>query len=584
MKHFLTIIGLALLLISCQREPMEVITPQTPVINPPQVPITGGLIGTVYSEDQNAVADAIVTLPGHQTTTDANGKFSFENINLYSDGSYLTIDKPGMHLASRKFYAIEGETNVVQLEMQYKEIDTELNSNEDDILGSEYMVFNVPATHYLDQSNESYDGQVNVDIIEMPLGENENSFKIPGDLTGVDSNFDVKAISNFGIFKLHFTSQSGERLQFPADYTASFTFKNPEVELSQIPNDLILWYFDEVNGTWIEKGQAIYSSDSFSGEIDQLGYWMLGIAYDYADIKGSIMASNVAFPNTRMDVQNFDLAYLSSINTTMSGMYSTRVPQSVDLDLAIFHDCNVGRQIENLGVLDANQDFDAIEIEGVMDNIEILGKITDCNGTNNSMPYLKVNFGDDQFMYRSDEFGNFNFSFSNCTEDEVSIVAIDDKTSSVSESLLLPVNNSIDLGEIETCEQVVAGYDITYENMDWSDNLESSMIHEWTVSRVEALENKKIFSAKMIDQETGELYLNAAFVFVEGEATAEYALNFKAQGGFAIFGECNFEETNHGSFTSYRFIGTDAEIEGSIDDTIFPNGINEVNFDLVYYD
>jgi len=583
MKHFIIIIGLTLLLVSCQREPMEVITPQSPVINPPQIPIIGGLIGTVYSESQNAVADAIVTLPGHQSTTDANGKFSFENINLYSDGSYLTIEKPGMHLASRKFYAIEGETNVVQIEMQTEKLDATLNANEDEIIGSEYIVFNIPAAQYLDQSNDPYGGIVEVDIIEFPLGENENSFKIPGDLTGVDKNFDVKAISNFGIFKLHFTSQSGEQLQFPTDHTASFTFINPEVELSQIPNDLTLWFFDEVNGTWIEKGQAIYSSNSFSGEIDQLGYWMLGIAYDYADIKGSIVASNNSFPDTRMDIQNFDLAYLSSIHTTMSGMYATRVPQDVDLDLAIFHDCNVGRQIENLGVLNEGQEFEAFEIDVVMDNIEIQGKITDCNGGNNSMPYLKVNFGDDQFMYRSNELGDFNFSFSNCTEDEVSIVAINDETSTVSESLLLPVHNLIDLGEIETCDQVVAGYDISYQDMDWSENLESRVTHEWTVSRVAAIENKTIFSAKMIDQVTGELYVNAAFVIVEGETTAEYALNFKAQGGFAIFGECHFESVDHGSFKSYKFIGNDTEVEG-YDAVIFPNGINEVNFNLVYYD
>ena len=95
--------------------------------------------------------------------------------------------------------------------------------------------------------------------------------------------------------------------------------------MSEIPNDLSLWYFDAINGTWIEKGQAIYSADSFSGEIDQLGYWMLGIAYDYADIKGSIQSSNNSFPDTRMDIQNFDLAYLSSINTTMGGMYSTSI-------------------------------------------------------------------------------------------------------------------------------------------------------------------------------------------------------------------------------------------------------------------
>lgn len=583
MRYFLTIIGLTLILASCQREPMEVIEYEPPVINPPQNPVTGGLIGSIFDENQNAVVDAIVTLPGHQTSTDVNGKFSFGNITMHADGTYITVEKPGMHLASRKIYAIEGELNIVQIDMTQEHFDNEFDSANDEIIISQYLELNIPSSDYLLNANDLYTGKVKYDLIEMPLGVNENSFRLPGDLTGVDKNFETKAISNFGLFKFHITSQSDADLQFPTDHSVSFEFNYADLGLPEIPAEISLWNFDEVNGTWLESGEVTYSTAIFSGTINKSGYWMIGKAYDYADVKGNIVDSNYSYPDTRLDVRNFENAYLSSFHTTNSGMYSARVPQNVDLEMVIYHECNTGRQVENLGQLNNNQNIESITVEEVMDNIVIEGKITDCGGTNNSMPYLKVNLGDDQFMYRSDEFGNFDFSFSNCTEDEISIIAIDDETSRVSESLVLPIHNNIIIGEIETCEAAVAGYDISYQDMDWSDNLESTVLHEWTVSRITTIENKVIFSAKMIDQETGELYLNAAFVFVEGETIAEYALNFKTQGGFSIFGECDFEVVDHSAFSSYRFFGHDSEVEG-FDDTIFVSGIDEVNFNLVYYD
>ena len=583
MKYFLTILALALLLVSCQREPIEVIEYEQPVINPSSMPITGGLIGTAITADQNAVADAIVSLPGHQTTTDENGRFSFENITLYADGTYLTIEKPGMHIASRKFYAIEGETNVVQLEMTALQNDLRYDSGIDEIMQSDFIEFSIPSSDYLLSANEVYGGEVILDVIELPLGANENSFNLPGDFTGVDKDFETKAISNFGIFKFHITSQSGDQLRFPTDHTVSFEFNFADIGLPEIPDGVSLWNFDEFNGTWIERGEVSYFSSVFSGEINESGYWMIGKSYDYADIKGNIVDSNFSFPDTRLDVRNFEKGYLNSFHTTMSGMYAARVPQDVNLDLVVFHDCSIGRQIENLGALNSSQEIETIEVEVEMDNIEIQGKITECDGTNNSMSYLKVNIGDDQYMHRSDEFGNFNFSFSNCNANEVSVVAIDDQTSKVSEALVLPIHNMIEIGELETCGEVEAGYDISYPNMNWSENLETSVIHEWTVSRVTALETKTIFSAKMIDQETGELYLNAAFVFGEGATTAEYALNFKTQGGFAIFGLCDVVAIDHGGITSYRFVGIDNEVEG-VDTTVFGGGIDQVNFNLVYYD
>ena len=582
MKHLLTIIAITTILASCQREPSQVIEYQPPVINPPTVPVTGGLVGTVFADDQSAVADAIVTSHGQQTTTDVNGRFSMENFTLYKDGSYVTVDLPGYHQASRKFYAVEGEINVVGIEMIKENYDESFDSNLGKRIASENIEIQIPGGNFIVNQDEVYNGEVKADLFAITVESANSSFKMPGDLTGLNEDLEIQAISNYGIFKLELTSQSGEQLELPLEETSNFEYKVTELELYETPDVLKLWHFDQANGTWIEKGESIFSNGSYFGEIDEAGFWMLGESYDYADIKGSLVDENNFFPNTRIDVQNLDLGYLSSIHTTKSGIYSTRVPQDIDIDLSIYHECNVGRQIKELGVITTDLNIDPILIEMAMDNIEIQGRITDCNGVSSNQPYLKVNFGADQFMYRVDEFGYFDVSFSNCSDEEVSLVAINDVTSEVSESLVLPINNVIEFGNIETCHEVAAGYDIEYNNMDWSANLDSTVIHEWTTSRVNAVEDKLIFSVKMIDEFTGELYLSGAFVFIEGETQADFQLNFKTQ-GFSIFGVCGVEAIDHDGIISYRFVGASTDIAQQ-DSVIFPGGIDEVNFNLVYYD
>jgi len=291
-----------------------------------------------------------------------------------------------------------------------------------------------------------------------------------------------------------------------------------------------------------------------------------------------------SFNETHVEFFNQNQAYLNALSATTTGMYRGRVPQDVDLSLGVFHECKAGNQTEEVGVLsDENENLELIVVETEMENIAIQGSIRDCNGGVQDHVFVKVSFEDKQYLYLTDELGDFNYNFANCDDAEVSITAIDDINKKVSDVINLATSNQINAGEIETCGDIIAGYEIDYEQMDWKEALANSTNHTWSISRISGSNPRTIFSSTMVDKDTEVSYLQSAFVIREDLSDVDFQISFLTQ-GFLVIGKCEVEIEEYNGLTAYRFIGTGDDI-GVTDDVIYPQeNVDLVNFDLVYYD
>ena len=586
MNKLLLISSFLILLASCGREPIDEMTFGEPVINPSTSPVEGGLVGIITTTGNLPVEDAMVGFNGQQTMTDENGNFSFPESMLYRDGTYVTVEKPGYLFGSRKIYALEGEINVAEVELIPMEQGSQINQTEISLLDLENLQVQFPAGNYMLGANEIFNGDVYAQLSTIDASNQNNYIKLPGDLTGASSTFEIKALTNLGVFHINLTSQINEQLQLPTDSKAQFELKLTEADIIPLPSVVSVFYFDQINGTWLEKGEASLVNDYYMGEVDAAGYWMVGESFPFADIEGSLLINDLSdmnFDDTELEIFNLDRGYLNEVRTTRSGRYATRVPQDVNLDLVVFYDCAVGNQIEELGILTTQElVIDEIEIEADMENIFIQGTITNCDGDVEDQSFIKISFEDEQFLYRADSNGNFDYSFSNCSEETVTIIAINEKDSKISEPYEIAITNEIEAGDIQTCNDVAAGYAIDYLNMDWQNALTNSVNHSWTISRISGANGRTIFSTQMIDVNTNVSYLRGVFVINDNETLVDYQLTFDTQ-SFHLFGECQVEEVVQDGITSFRFFGVGDEIE-EIDPNIFPGGIDSVSFDLVYYD
>ena len=586
MKQILLLICVISLLASCSREPYDVTSYQEPVINPSVNGVLGGLVGIITTDGNMPVEDAEVSIKGYKTTTDERGLFSFENVNLYSDGTYIEVTKPGFLFGSRKVYAIESEVNVTQIELIPEP------SKQTAILGSfiesDLLKINLPLGDYLLGANEIYNGEINLQLATIEGNTKNNYNKVPGDLTGVnvssEQSYEIKALSNFGIFNVSISSQSNEQIQLPKNSKAMFELKLADADLNILPSVISVYHFDQKNGTWIEKSEATLVGDAYVGEIDDSGYWMLGNSFPYADISGSLETPDGTYNDTRVEFFNQKQAYIYGLNSTRSGNYLGRVPQDLDLNLGIFHECVAGNQTEEIGVITQEiESLSPILVETDMENIMIEGKVTDCNGDPTDKTFVKISFKDKQYLYRANAQGNFDFSFANCSDTQVSVTAINEDDKKVSEVIELDIRNDISTGDIQTCNEVVAGYDIEYENMNWANALDNDVDHSWSINRISGSNPRVIFSSNMHDNDSGEKYLQAAFIINEDEILVDYQISFKSQ-GFLLVGQCEVDVQEHNGITSYKFYGVGDDI-AIVDMNLYPaENIEQVNFSLVYYE
>jgi len=575
------------LLASCAREPSDVTTFHPPVINQPGNEVMAELVGTITTGDNQVVADALVSIQGYSTMTDGNGKFSFENAVLFKDGTYIQVEKPGYLFGSRKIYALEAETNVAQIELIPEPEVIMVSGIQEIVDESALLSIKFPTGDYLLSANEKYSGDINAHLTTI-TGNSKNYNKTPGDLSGVVLNsdllYEVKALSNFGIFNVGLSSQSREQLQLPENSKAQFELKLADADLNTLPSVVSVFHFDQLNGTWVDKGEASLIGDQYVGDIDGTGYWMLGESFPYTDVEGSLQTPDGTYNDTYVEIFNQDKAYVNTLNTTKSGRYAGRIPQEIDLALGVFHECAAGNQTKELGIITQEEELiNLIIVQTEMENIAILGNVKDCDGMTQDRAYVKISFKDLQFLYRTDELGNFDYSFANCSDTKVSIAAISDVDKTVSEVLDLDISSTINTGDIPTCDDVVAGYDISYTNMEWQEELSNTTDHSWSISRITGTNPRTIFSVKMVDKDLGNTYVQGSFVIKENESLVDYQLAFEIQ-GFTILGQCEVELVNHNGFVSYRFFGIGDDI-AITDNALYPsNGVDAVDFSLVYYD
>ena len=582
MKQIILVSAILILFSSCNREPKDVINYQPPIINTSIIEVTGGLKGSIKTNGNQPVEDAKVSIKGYETTTDENGKFSFENVSLFQDGTFIEVEKPGYYLGSRKIYAIESELNVMELELIPLDEEISISSFQSNNVEKGGLSIDLPSGEYQLGANGSFEGEMNVYITTIESNDEWSYNKMPGDLTGLDESYELKALSSLGIFNVSITSQSNELMQLPLNSLAEIQYKFVESNLGLLPPVVSLYYFDQANGTWIERSDAILNIDSYIGQIDALGYWMLAVDYPYANITGSLKSPDDMYNETRMRFFNQSNQYSNFLNPTFSGKYSSRVPQGIDLDLTIFHQCAAGNQVEKLGSISQDEIIDEVVIATNMENIHIEGSVEDCQGNIQDNSFIRVSFSEKQYLYRIDEDGKFDHSFANCSDSSLSITAFNTEHQEVSDVIDIGVSNEINVGDIVTCNQVVAGYEVSYENMDWKDELENSADHSWQISRISGANSRLIFRATIVNKDTGEEYLKAVFVITDGEPIVDYQLTFTSQ-SFNLFGQCELEEVDHGAIKSYRFFGAGNDIV-STDAAVIISGIDTVNFSLVYYD
>ncbi len=269
--------------------PTPVVTDPTPVVTDPNVepiPVAPVIaiceIGPAMQQGQikdsisgAGLVDVTVTIAGCSTKTDANGFYTLNNI-VVNDKAVVNFEKEGYLLGSTKIQIKElsGDNTTSPNYLEYA-IDTyDFQWSYDSQTRAVGGHIDIPASTYTDTAGDLYSGMVSASLELLDVTTDEGKRVFPGSFEGQNKNGEMQQFVSHGLISLSFKDTNGNTLNLAEGTIATLTFD--AVASMDGTNIIPLWYYDYLQGLWIEEGYAeLQANGTYRGEISHPGTWSL---------------------------------------------------------------------------------------------------------------------------------------------------------------------------------------------------------------------------------------------------------------------------------------------------------------------
>ncbi len=277
--HFLISFFFLLNLMACHKDSVDEIQTNTVryVLSPDSDKFVADLIGKVYDEEKKPVIDAIVKYEDLVTITDQNGDFLFENANLDKKGSYVRVEKEGYFFGSDLTYPTDSinETNIQLLNIRNTRNFDSTSGATMDIDQGGSITFD--PSSIVSENGSTYTDIVYVTALRLAANDPDLHDKMPGGLIGRDDSGEKKALATLGMVAVEIQDAAGNKLDLAPGAKSKIKFPVLPEDLDAAPATIPLWHFDEGEGIWIEKEEAILVGTDYHGLVSHLGFWNCGI-------------------------------------------------------------------------------------------------------------------------------------------------------------------------------------------------------------------------------------------------------------------------------------------------------------------
>ena len=233
--------------------------------------------GQIKDSTRNkGLANVIVSLGKYSTNTDENGFYTLSGLGE-AEETIVTFEKEGYLQGSKqiqlKYLAADNTTasNYIEYSMYTYDYQWDYNSNEA-ILSPRIAID--ASVSYVDNEGEAYDGSITASLTILDNDDETLMTAFPGTFKGINSNGTLVQFETYGLIHISLKDINHNILHFANNETGTLIFQ-PTSTMQNI-NTLPLWYYDYVQGVWIEEGYVELQADgNYKGEISHLGSWSL---------------------------------------------------------------------------------------------------------------------------------------------------------------------------------------------------------------------------------------------------------------------------------------------------------------------
>jgi len=420
----------------------------------------GTILGYVFDEEKQPIADAIVRYQDQEILTDEYGIYRLNTPLLDKTGTFIRIEKQGYLFGSDLIYPTD-EINKSYIQLLKIRNTRNFNSTSGgkiDIDQGGSITFD--PSSIVSENGSAYAGDVYVTAIRLATNDPDLDYKMPGALIGRNTAGERQALATLGMVAVELQDATGNKLNLAPGAKAEIVFPVLPEDQSVAPATIPLWYFDEVEGIWIEEGEAILVGTDYIGSVSHFSYWNCDDPFDLVEFCVRVVYPNgLPVAGVKVTIKTEGLGCGSGF-TDNKGQTCGLIPKNIPLQICfldpicetILYTADIGPFIENVELDDIVLDGSA---QGNHSNISISGQVN-CDGEINENTIIVINNLNFPVLSTPDENGNFIIEFpaSNCPIlGDATIFAYDSETMTGSGIQNINLSNGDITGiELNLCE------------------------------------------------------------------------------------------------------------------------------------
>jgi uncharacterized protein (TIGR02145 family) len=412
---------------------------------------TASVVGVVRGTNNAPVFNALVRSPfgGEETRSDPNGVFVLNDILVYENQGFITIERPGFHKGSRSFLPLDSGSSRVNVQLLPMTQSGTFNSSTGGSVYTGALQLNFPA-NAIQLNGQPYTGFVRVYSQALDPTSTAMFDQMPGELLG-SINDSLRFLRSFGMASIELRDPNMNELQLLPGVTATLIFNIPSALQAEAPQTIDWWSFDETLGYWIREGVAQKQGNSYVGQASHFSWWNLDKPSTFNEFHGTVYSTE-GNPVSEAMIKLYSPAAGTLITYTNSaGEFSGRVPRNQLLSLNIHLVCdtiNAWAVVYSENIASENNSISDTFTVQLTGYFPITGLVVNCAGQPVQSGYVKRGF--QTFITNGAD-----FLIPSCTQGEFFLQGFDTSIpDSVRSSALVPIQVGPDgasAGAIQAC-------------------------------------------------------------------------------------------------------------------------------------
>jgi uncharacterized protein YfaP (DUF2135 family) len=330
---------------------VEAVSDPTPVEEEARSSVTG------YLKDyytNNAIAQKSVQLSINgvmvdSTMSDENGAFELQFLDtIVFETAIISSDAIGYtEVSKRVTYSETSAENNLYLPPIHAEIIFSASEDSELKVDGETLV-SIEANSFVNSDGEFVTGQLTSEL--FIIDPTNDIDLMPGEMvtaSATDPSSEVP-IESFGAITATFTTETGEAVQLAEGKTAEIRIP---VSGENPPATIPLYYYDNVDGIWVEEGTAILTNidgvNYYVGEVTHFTTWNADIVYETIYIGGCVVDTDGnAINNARISSEGQDYNGRASAFSDTNGNFSI----AAKIESQVFVSANTSQQSRTLSI------------------------------------------------------------------------------------------------------------------------------------------------------------------------------------------------------------------------------------------